>query len=169
MVAGEGSVRAPEVRQEAPRADRNAVLGSAAASRAREANRADDLDEMERMALDAAQVPGGPSAGMRVAVGQQTGITAPELKVVSGRAFVLRDGVWVDRTHAPDAHTADVMAFSPAYFELLRALPGLEVWLSQFSNVVVAGEKLSLRITEDGDATLSARQIQRIARDFRGA
>ena len=56
MIAGEGGLRPPEVRQELPRAGRDAVLGAAAASRAREANRVDDVAEMERMALDAAQV-----------------------------------------------------------------------------------------------------------------
>ena len=170
MIAGEGGLRPPEVRQELPRAGRDAVLGAAAASRAREANRADDVAEMERMALNAAQAQTTATlVSVSGSVGQRAVGVAPELSVVAGRAFVLRDGVWVDRMHSPDARTMEVQAFSPAYFELLSALPELEAWLSEFSSIIVAGEELSLRITESGASSLSSSEIQRVVREFRGS
>ena len=71
--------------------------------------------------------------------------------------------------HSPDAPTMEVQAFSPAYFELLNALPELEAWLSKFSSIIVAGKELSLRITESGASGLSSNKIQRIVREFRGS
>ncbi len=168
LVAG-APVTPPALREEAPRAGRDAVMGAAAAIRAREANRAQDVDEMEKMVLDAAQAQVGGTGGFRrpddATLNNGDG---SRLSVVSGRAFVLRDGAWVDRGHGSDARVVEVETFSEAYFDLLRALPELEVWLSEFSSVTVAGDRVSLRFDEEGRARLSSREIRRIVDDFRG-
>lgn len=154
-VAG-GPVAPPALRQQSPRAGREAVLGAAASGRAREARTAADVAAMEAMAVDAA--------------GERTGATkadGTDLQVVAGRAFVLRDGQWVDRLHDGAVRTLEVEVFSPAYFRLLQALPELRGWWGVLHPVTVAGRNVSLRVGETGASTLSGEEVQRIVREFR--
>jgi Ca-activated chloride channel homolog len=155
-----GPLTPPALREEAPRAGREAVLGAAASGRGREARSAADVAAMEAMAVDAAGQGRGATSGGGV-----------ELRVVAGRAFVLRDGHWVDRLHDASVRTVEVEAFSPAYFRLLRALPELRGWWGVLHPVTVAGRSVSVRVShqpeEPGVSTLSDAEVRRIVREFR--
>jgi len=89
-------------------------------------------------------------------------------KIEDGRLFVERDGIWTDATHRHTAEVLEVVAFSDAYFALVRAIPELTPYLTVGDDVVVAGTDISIRIGADGETTLSPGKISDTARRFRG-
>jgi Ca-activated chloride channel family protein len=89
-------------------------------------------------------------------------------KIEDGRLFVERDGVWTDATHRHTAEVLEVVAFSDAYFALVRAIPELTPYLTVGDDIVVAGKDISIRIGADGETTLSPGKISDTARRFRG-
>ncbi|HEX6938507.1 MAG TPA: VIT domain-containing protein [Longimicrobiales bacterium] len=93
---------------------------------------------------------------------------AAGVRLVAGRRFVLRDGVWTDLAHAADRRIIEVAPFGQAYFELLVRLPELGAYLREFRQVLVAGAAASIRIADGGADTLPAAELDRIVTDFRG-
>ncbi|HXV86306.1 MAG TPA: VWA domain-containing protein, partial [Gemmatimonadales bacterium] len=89
-------------------------------------------------------------------------------RAVAGRAFQLRNGVWTDATHQAASDIVRIVAFSDAYFALLRRLPELEPWWKEFDRVLVAGKRVSIEIGASGSSSLSAQQVEEVARGFRG-
>ncbi len=87
---------------------------------------------------------------------------------IAGRVFVDREGVWTDMTYTKGSPTITVAPFSPAYFELVRALPELAPWLGAGDSIVIAGGRMSIRIDPAGISTWRANQLATTARDFRG-
>jgi Ca-activated chloride channel family protein len=90
-------------------------------------------------------------------------------RAVAGRLFVLRDGVWWDRSHRPEGRTVGVAPFSQAYFDLVSALPELKPALKEFGSVLVQGERVAIRVSEGGAQRLSAERIHSLVKDFRGS
>jgi Ca-activated chloride channel family protein len=86
---------------------------------------------------------------------------------VNNRLFVLRDSVWTDLRHADSLRVVAVEPYSPAYFELLRALPELR-GVAALERVVVAGARLSLKIEAGGTREWSEGELRGIVRGFRG-
>jgi hypothetical protein len=86
---------------------------------------------------------------------------------VGGRLFVLRDSVWTDLRHGDSLRLVTVEPFSPAYFELLRALPELR-GAAALDRVLVAGARLSLEFEAGGKREWSEGELARIVRGFRG-
>jgi hypothetical protein len=90
-------------------------------------------------------------------------------RVVAGRTFRQRGGVWEDVLHQGSARVLEVKAYSAAYFELLRALPELKQYAAELPQLLVAGARASVRITsEGGQERLAADALARLVRDFRG-
>jgi Ca-activated chloride channel family protein len=87
---------------------------------------------------------------------------------LAGRVFVDRNGVWTDMTYKVGSPTLAVKPFSPAYFELVRALPELAPWLGVGDQVVIAGGRISIRIDPTGVSAWSGNQLATTVRDFRG-
>ena len=87
---------------------------------------------------------------------------------VAGRLFAERSGIWTDLRHQTAHRVVAIEPFSEAYFALLRAAPELEVYLREFTSVLIAGEQVSIRIAPGGSTQMSARGISRLVRDFRG-
>jgi hypothetical protein len=71
-------------------------------------------------------------------------------------------------TYTAGSPTIAVKPFSPAYFELVRALPELAPWLGIGEQVVIAGNRMSIRIDSTGVSTWSGSQLATTVRDFRG-
>ncbi|MFG1691405.1 hypothetical protein ACGF5M_04550, partial [Gemmatimonadota bacterium] len=90
-----------------------------------------------------------------------------ERQVVAGRLFVRTDGVWRDAAARDGVREVVIEPFSDAYFRLLEVLPELKPYWQALDDVEVAGEKVNLRLAEDGVERLSARRIQELVRDFR--
>ena len=86
---------------------------------------------------------------------------------VGGRLFIQRDSVWTDLRHADSLRVVTVEPYSPAYFELLRALPELR-GAAALDRVVVAGARLSLKIEAGGMRAWTEGELGRIVRGFRG-
>jgi Ca-activated chloride channel family protein len=86
-----------------------------------------------------------------------------------GRLFVQRGGIWTDAAHADTLQVVSVTAFSPAYFALLRALPGLADCLAGDDEVLVGGRGLSLRLGRSGITSWGTGELERTVKGFRGA
>ena len=91
-----------------------------------------------------------------------------DTRAVGGRVFVLRDGTWTDAAHTTSQRVIRVKAFSTAYFEMLRALPELEAVLREPGDVLVAGERVSVRVGGDGAESFSAAELRDLVAGFRG-
>jgi hypothetical protein len=97
-----------------------------------------------------------------------------DVRAVGGRLFALRDGVWTDAAHSTQSNGTTstnrvirVKSFTAAYFELLRALPELEPVLRELTEVVVAGERVSVRIGSEGMESISRSELAELVADFR--
>ena len=88
-------------------------------------------------------------------------------RAAAGRMFGERQGVWTDARHTAALEVVRVVAFSDAYFALLRRLPELQPWWKEFDRVLVAGHRLSIEIGPTGATTLSAARLDEVARGFR--
>ena len=88
---------------------------------------------------------------------------------LAGRAFRAEGGEWVDVRHTSSRRTWHVTPFSDAYFALLRVAPELRPYAREFDQVVIAGERLSIRIAPGGAAQVTESELQRLLRDFRGS
>ena len=97
-----------------------------------------------------------------------TGAARADSRRLAGRVFVDRDGTWTDMTYKAGTPTLAVAPFSPAYFELVRALPELAPWLGAGERVVIAGVRLSIRIDSSGVGSWRGAQLSTTVRDFRG-
>jgi Ca-activated chloride channel family protein len=102
----------------------------------------------------------------------QAGLTEDGLtsatRSVAGRIFVRRRGVWTDATHRDSLHVTAVAAYSEAYFGLVRALPELAPWLGAGDDVLIAGRRISIRITPSGVTAWRRGEVERVVRAFRG-
>ncbi|HSE28675.1 MAG TPA: VIT domain-containing protein [Gemmatimonadales bacterium] len=90
------------------------------------------------------------------------------IRSAGGRTFRLRDGAWTDAAHAPSRELVRVKAWSPAYFELARALPEIVPALQAGDEVIVAGRKVSVRVGAEGLERWEAGALARLVRNFRG-
>jgi Ca-activated chloride channel family protein len=93
------------------------------------------------------------------------------VRQVAGRVFVSHTGVW---TEAPPAQASaagliTIKLYSPAYFEVLRALPELVPMAQALVRLEVVGRSVRVRLDEVGRETLTAAELSALARDFRGA
>ncbi len=92
----------------------------------------------------------------------------PATHEVAGRLFILRDGLWTDLWHTESLRVVRVEPFSDAYFALLDRLPELKPYWQAFDRVLVSGKSASIALDAQGVATMSAGDLDRLARDFRG-
>jgi len=97
-----------------------------------------------------------------------------DVRAVGGRLFAMRDGVWTDAAHSTQSNgptstnrVIRVKSFTAAYFQLLRALPELEPVLRELTEVVVAGERVSVRVGSEGVESISPSELAELVADFR--
>jgi len=86
---------------------------------------------------------------------------------LAGRVFVDRSGVWTDMTYKTGSPTIAVKPFSPAYFDLVRALPELAPWLGIGEQVVIAGVRISIRVDPTGLTEWHGDRLAETVRYFR--
>jgi hypothetical protein len=88
----------------------------------------------------------------------------------------MRDSVWTDVAVRADVKSLDIVAFSDAYFALLRELPEVKAYagLDMFA---IAGDKLTIRVfaagskipaAASGVTKLSDTELAAIVKQFRG-
>ncbi|MEO6446663.1 MAG: VIT domain-containing protein [Gemmatimonadaceae bacterium] len=84
----------------------------------------------------------------------------------AGRRFLLAKGVWTDARYTPAMRVVRVKAYSPAYFELARRLPGLAEGLALADRIIVAGRAVAIEVTPDGEEQLDARTLDELSRSW---
>ncbi len=141
----------------------SAVKSAEVARARREATNAASLARADVATLAAA--PAG-FAGQGVAGGRASG---ESVRIVAGRRFALRDGVWSDGLRRDGLRAVTIEPFSPAYFALLRELPELASWWSAFEHVELAGARVALRVADGGVRELPPAEIARLVREFRAS
>ncbi|MEQ1857689.1 MAG: hypothetical protein ABL963_14645, partial [Longimicrobiales bacterium] len=80
-------------------------------------------------------------------------------------------GVWTDAAHTASQRVIRVKSFSTAYFEIVRALPELEAVVRESgadSDVIVAGARVSVRMSGEGSETMTPTELRELVADFRG-
>lgn len=93
---------------------------------------------------------------------------ATATKRVDGKLFRRKGTVWTDATHSDSLQTVDVAAFSPAWFALARALPEVVPWFAAGDEVLVAGKRVSIKVTPAGVTSWSTGRLEKLVKDFRG-
>jgi hypothetical protein len=131
-----------------------------------------------RVAFEAAQTSADYLNAVSVSSARQVSERAQDRGVVSSgssaqrvlgsRRFEQRGTQWMDLAQSRQ-RVVSVEAFSPAYFAVLQALPELRDAALLGDDVLVAGQRVSIRIQRGGQATLPATDVQQLAKDFRGA
>ncbi len=96
------------------------------------------------------------------------GSAAPATRLVAGRLFIRRDQVWTDVAHADRITVTAVVAYSKAYFELVRQLPEVAPYLSVGDEVLIAGRRASVRVGGSGVEVWQSGQLAEVVRNFRG-
>ena len=91
---------------------------------------------------------------------------ANAMRVVDGHPFRLQDGVWTDARFHSTIPVTKVVAYSKAYFDLLRALPELRAPFALGNRVVVVGRKGAIAIGDDGASELTPAAIATLAKSW---
>ena len=90
-------------------------------------------------------------------------------RVLAGRVFTLDGVVWIDEAHAEDQAVIEVKAFSAVYFQLVAALPEIAPVLKELDHVLIAGARVSLRVSDDGIEELTDTTMDELVQRFRVA
>jgi Ca-activated chloride channel family protein len=142
-----------------PRPAAQAVTGAGAVQAATSARRMREMQSSQDLDLAEAEMMAdlvGPSGG-------------EARKAVSGRLFELRDGIWTDLGADEALWAVRVKAFSPAWFDLIEAIPELEAILRDNTSVVVAGAELNLHVGDEGVEEIATADLLEVVHGFRGA
>jgi Ca-activated chloride channel family protein len=140
--AGAANAPAPAV------TGQSAVMRAEAMRRAREASSAADIAQAEKtLELDAARASGNR-------------------RVVHGRTFEKRNGVWTDVAVDRKA-VVHIEPFSDAYFAVLRALPELAPVWKQLPTSITAGKRVAIGLKADGRKQISQQELHNLVLRFR--
>ena len=96
------------------------------------------------------------------------GGSAGEVRLHAGRAFRRTGEGWTDLGHRNRTRVTAVAPYSRAYFDLVRMLPEIAPYLSVGEEVLIAGQRRSIRIEPGGVGEWEAGQLPILIRDFRG-
>lgn len=158
MVAMDGDMRRramPAAPPPAMATGQGAVMSSRESAARRQTSSAAEMAAADAVAEERLEASGIGAAG-----------NGESRRVVAGRVFALRDGVWTDLSAEAATRTLRIQPFSEAYFELIRLLPELEPILSELDSVSVGGGNLTLVFAADGGARLTGDRSA-LVRDFR--
>jgi Ca-activated chloride channel family protein len=85
-----------------------------------------------------------------------------------GKVFRQSGGRWIDIAQRDSMPVTDVVAYSDAYFALVRALPELSQYLTVGDDLTITGKRAGIRIGTAGVRTWPAGQLERLLRAYRG-
>lgn len=157
QVSSRAIVGPPPPAAPAMQTGQGAVMSSRADAARRGASNAGELAAAEAFAEERLEAAG---------IGSGSSSNGESRRVVAGRVFALRDGVWIDLSAPSDARTLRIQPFSEAYFELISLLPELEPILRELGTVSIGGGSLTLAFVDDGGARLTGDRGA-LVRDFR--
>jgi len=119
-------------------------------------------DQMAQMLPQAAAAP--PSGKQAVAGASSVRSLAEEeaappeeetVRTIDDRTFFLKDGVWVESTYA-DEETVKIVAFSPAYFDLLAMKPELAPFFALGDRLILKVGAVYIEIGPEGAKVLTS-------------
>jgi Ca-activated chloride channel family protein len=90
------------------------------------------------------------------------------VRMVAGRLFQERDGVWVEAASSDQIPLVTVKLFSRAWFDLMAALPEVAPAARELGRLELAGARVRLRVADAGVDQLTAERLAGLVRDFRG-
>jgi len=90
-----------------------------------------------------------------------------DVRLVAGRVFRERDGVWTDAEVDRAMPEVQVARFSPAWFELVEAMPELAEPARAFEHVELSGRRLRLTLGAEGIERWGRGELERVVHDFR--
>ena len=99
---------------------------------------------------------------------QERAEATPGVRMVGGRLFQEKDGVWTESASSDHLTLVTVKLFSRAWFDLLAALPELAPAVRELGRLELAGAGVRLRVDTTGLDHLAADRLDRLVRDFRG-
>lgn len=98
-----------------------------------------------------------------------TNSAAREMQRAGGKVFARQEGVWTDLAHADSLPVTAVAPFSDAYFTVVRALPEMKQYLSLGDEILVAGQRASLKITASGRSSWRPGELEAFLKAYRGS
>ena len=149
----------------------SSAVAAAEASRVRrEVVQLSQLDSMERAA--AREIPTNGLAQVDVKTGGVAGrLGETKTMLLAGRSFMLRDSIWTDAGIRAGQKTIDVLAYSDAYFAILRALPELKPYVT-LGDVAIGGSAVTVRmhaVRPGGVMKMTDADVAALVTQFRGA
>jgi hypothetical protein len=75
---------------------------------------------------------------------------------------------WTDVGHPNRMRVTAVAPYSRAYFDLVRMLPEIAPYLSVGEELLIAGQRISIRIGPGGTSEWRPSDLAALVRDFRG-
>jgi hypothetical protein len=152
---------APPLREE----DRGGARNSAAQTGKQAFDRAQASAKLaESKSLAAADA----AADERLASLAPATVSPSAARRAGGRLFALRGQVWTDVGHTDRITITEVAPYSRAYFELVRLLPEVALFLSVGDQILIAGRRESIRIGPTGIEAWKPGQLSTLVRNFRG-
>ena len=118
--------------------------------------------------LSAAKSIGGIEAAARQDASEGKDLGRLESRRAGGRLFIRRGGIWTDAGYADTLQVVTVAAFSPAYFDLARAIPEFAGCLSVGNDLLVGGKRIGIRVSSTGVSAWKAGELERLTQAFRG-
>lgn len=124
-------------------------------------------DRLNRDARSAAEVDAAQKAIAAATQVEREESSAQRVRTVGGRHFRSEQNVWKDVAHTSAQRVVKVEPFSAAYFALLQRLPELEPYWKQLTEVLVAGQRVSVQVSSGGVQQLTPAELNRIVTEFR--
>ncbi|HEV2131040.1 MAG TPA: VIT domain-containing protein [Longimicrobiaceae bacterium] len=152
---------APAAPGQAVRLESLTVTGAAAPTSGRAAVRAANRARQQREVRSSAEL-----AAADAVVAAEAG--GAGIRTVAGRQFRQVEGVWTDQGHSRTQRVVQIEPFSRAYFELLRLAPELKPYLGSFEQLLVAGQRASIRVAPGGSREMRRAELAEVVREFRG-
>jgi hypothetical protein len=90
------------------------------------------------------------------------------IRRVGGRVFRLDGTRWMDIGLVDSLPLIEVVAYSDAYFALVRVLPELSRYLAAGEDLTLAGKRTNLRIASTGIRSWNPGQLDRLLHAYRG-
>ena len=139
----------------APREERQRATGQAAFERASRSAKLRDVSNLDAAAAADEAAPAAAPA-------------ASGVKRQAGRVFHLVGGTWTDAGYPNRMRVTAIAPYSRAYFDLVRMLPEIAPYLSVGEEVLIAGQRIGIRIGPGGTSELGSTELSALVRDFRG-
>jgi Ca-activated chloride channel family protein len=96
------------------------------------------------------------------------GSGAEPTRRAGGKVFRQDGAHWKDVLVSDSMPVTEVVAYSDAYFALVRALPEISQYLAVGDDLTIAGKRASIHIGSTGTRTWSQGQLERLLRAYRG-